>query len=145
MGYELAYHDIYYSGGEEYGSAALSPVGYTIYVPHASVVEVTFSGTIIVPAKVLGAADVYSSAGFQLGIYNTLTGPVSEFRVPHSPRASLNDVAPNEGEPNHMIAVSTTYRWKLCAGTYVVNVYIITAVFASLGAWGQLSIGINRQ
>ena len=143
-----AYTLIYNTSG--YASVPLSPTGYTIYVPRASIVDITFSGTIVAPPDTVPPiiSSTYGKAGFQLGLYNTVSGPLSELPVPYPPTGSLN----NNQTPalQNQIAVSTTYKWKLCTGTYVVNVYIVSdgtsaQQFGVLNASGQLSIGITRQ
>ena len=115
----------------------IRPGGCTIYVPNASVVEVTFSGSI------KNLFTVTSVVGFQLSLYNVLSGPVSESQVLYFPKATIAN--------EQTAALSTTYRWALCSGTYVVTVYLVNDSGTSLDpmkefrAWGELSIGINKK
>ena len=109
----------------------------SVYVSQPSVIQVTFSGTItgIAPEGTPPSGVV----GFQLSMYNVLGGVVTASSVPRYPVGTLSGA--------DSIAVSSTYAWSVCAGTYVVNVALIQTdgTYESLNAEGDLCIVTTKK
>ena len=117
--------------------AALRPGGYYITLQHASIVQVTFSGTIRGASSPITP---YGTAGFFLGIYNVLGTVYSETTTS---KTSYGTVLGSQSVP-----VSVKTAWPLCAGTYVINVYLFQNVGGSLTdveASGDLCIVMTKK
>ena len=126
-----------------YSNTPVSPIvslplsssgGVYITLPHAAVLQATFSGTIT------GRGENLGDVGFQLGCYNVLGGLYSESLGTYYPYQTIVG-----GES---AAVSVTFAWPLCAGTYVINVYLNQkelGTYTELTASGELAIVMTKK
>ena len=120
--------------------AAIRPGGYYITLQHSSIVQVSFSGSIQGPALLTTTTDapVTGNAGFFLGIYNVLGTIYSETT---GPKSSYGTVSGSRSVP-----VSVKSAWPLCAGTYVINVYVFqNGDLQTLEASGDLCIVMTKK
>lgn len=124
--------------------AALRPGGYYITLQHASIVQVSFSGTIQgIETPVLQTAapsETSGTAGFFLGMYNVLGTVYSETTTS---KTSYGTVSGSTSIP-----VSVKSAWPLCAGTYVINVYVFQnsgGSLAAVEASGDLCIVMTKK
>ena len=128
----------------EAGCVPLTVQGCTIYLPHASVVDVTFSGSITVPNLELGELVRDGPVGLRLSIEDVLS-PGSPSLAHAFPLSSLSATFDNAVS----VCVATTYAWTLCSGTYTVRVYLCndsdSSFIEALSVYGELSIGISKR
>lgn len=121
--------------------STIRPGGYYITLQYASVVQVSFSGTIQGPELLTATADptpTTGNVGFFLGIYNVLGTVYSEST------GSKNSYGTLSG--SDCVPVSVKSAWPLCAGTYVINVYAFQeGALTALEASGELCIVITRK
>ena len=108
----------------------------SVYVSQPSVIQVTFSGTI---TGVTTDPTIDADVGFQLSMYNILGGITTSSYVNNYPRGTIYE--------SGSIAVSTTYAWTVCAGTYVINVTVKQprGLYGVLKAGGDLCIVTTRK